>query len=96
MRSGRAGVLTTADEVVSPPALNLPRLSEVDSLRMRRFTDRAPDGSVIPTIAITAYYESYPPAQMSGWAADFQKPLQIEQLVDTIAAILGRSRGRDR
>jgi CheY-like chemotaxis protein len=50
-------------------------------------------GGAIPAIAVTAYYEKYPPADFSGWAAYFQKPLHIEQLVETIAAILGRSRG---
>lgn len=54
----------------------------------------AEKGGAIPAIAVTAYYENYPPAQLSGWAAYFQKPLQIEQLVNTIAAILGRERGR--
>jgi CheY-like chemotaxis protein len=54
----------------------------------------AEKGGAIPAIAVTAYYENYPPAQLSGWAAYFQKPLQIEQLVGTIAAILGRERGR--
>jgi len=53
----------------------------------------AEKGGAIPAIAVTAYYESYPPTQLSGWAAYFQKPLQIEQLLDTIAAILGRPRG---
>jgi len=49
-------------------------------------------GGAAPAIAVTAFYENYPPAQMSGWAAYFQKPLQMEQLVETIAAILGRGR----
>ena len=50
----------------------------------------AEKGGAIPAIAVTAYYENYPPAQLSGWAAYFQKPVQFEQLVNTIAAILGR------
>ena len=49
-------------------------------------------GGAIPAIAVTGYYEKFPPAQLSGWAAYFQKPLQIEQLVETIAAILRRGR----
>ena len=52
----------------------------------------ADKGGAIPAIAVTAYYEKFPPTQLSGWAAYFQKPLQIEQLVETIAAILGRGR----
>lgn len=50
----------------------------------------AAKGGAIPAIAVTAYYEKFPPTQLSGWAAYFQKPLQIEQLVETIASILGR------
>jgi CheY-like chemotaxis protein len=50
-------------------------------------------GGAIPAIAITAFYENYPPAQLSGWAAYFRKPLQIEQLVETIVAIVGRGGG---
>ena len=50
----------------------------------------AEKSGAVPVIAVTAYYEKYPPAQLRGWAAYFQKPLQIEQLVGTIAAILGR------
>jgi DNA-binding response OmpR family regulator len=56
----------------------------------------AEKGGTIPAIAVTAYYENYPPAQLSGWAAYFQKPLHIEQLVNTIGAILGRGGKMDR
>ena len=52
----------------------------------------AEKGGAIPAIAVTGYYEKFPPAQLSGWAAYFQKPLQIEQLVETIAVILRRGR----
>ena len=59
----------------------------------------AEKGGAIPAIAVTAYYEKFPPAQLSGWAAYLQKPLQIEQLVGMIASILRRggdkSRARD-
>ena len=51
----------------------------------------ADQGGTIPAIAITAYYERFPPAEVSGWAAYFQKPVPLEQLVETIAAILQRS-----
>ena len=50
----------------------------------------AEKGGAIPAIAVTAYYEKFPPAQLSGWAAYLQKPLQIEQLVGMIASILRR------
>jgi CheY-like chemotaxis protein len=53
---------------------------------------RSPEkGGTIPAIAITAYYEKFPPAEVSGWAAYFQKPVQLEQLVETIAALFRRS-----
>jgi len=39
-------------------------------------------------IAVTAYYENYPPGDVTGWAAYFQKPVDIEQFVRTIADLL--------
>ena len=51
----------------------------------------AAKGGSIPAIAVTAYYEDFPPTKFSGWAAYFRKPVQIEQLVGTIAALLKRS-----
>jgi DNA-binding response OmpR family regulator len=47
-------------------------------------------GGNVPVVAVTAYHERYPPAAISGWAAYFQKPLDVEQFVRTIAAILRR------
>ena len=47
-------------------------------------------GGSLPAVAVTAYHERYPPAAISGWAAYFQKPLDVEQFVMTIAAILRR------
>ena len=47
-------------------------------------------GGNLPVVAVTAYHERYPPAAISGWAAYFQKPLDVEQFVRTIAAILRR------
>ena len=58
--------------------------------RVSAASEQTADKSAIPAIAVTGYYEKFPPAQLSGWAAYFRKPLQIEQLVETIAAILRR------
>ena len=49
-------------------------------------------GGTLPVIAVTAYSKEYPPTELSGWAAYFQKPLNIEEFVTTIAAILKRPR----
>jgi CheY-like chemotaxis protein len=52
-------------------------------------------GGTLPVIAVTAYSKDYPPTELSGWAAYFQKPLNIDEFVNTIAAILKRTRRRD-
>jgi DNA-binding response OmpR family regulator len=49
-------------------------------------------GGTLPVIAVTAYSKEYPPTELSGWAAYFQKPLNIEEFITTIAAILKRPR----
>jgi DNA-binding response OmpR family regulator len=45
-------------------------------------------GGTIPTVAVTAYDKRYPPGDFSGWAAYFRKPLDLDEVVRTIAAIL--------
>jgi len=35
-------------------------------------------GGSLPAVAVTAYHERYPPAAISGWAAYFQKPLDVQ------------------
>ena len=47
-------------------------------------------GGTLPAIAVTAYDKRYPPTDLSGWAAYFGKPLDLGELVRTIAAILTR------
>src|SRR5262245_2171431 len=42
----------------------------------------------VPVIAITGFYETYPPAEVRGWAAYIQKPVGIEEFVRTIAGVL--------
>ena len=45
-------------------------------------------GGRIPAVAVTAFYEDYPLADVTGWAAYFQKPVDVNQFVETVAAIL--------
>jgi len=47
-------------------------------------------GGTLPAIAVTAYDKRYPATDLSGWAAYFRKPLDVDELVRTIAAILTR------
>lgn len=42
----------------------------------------------VPAVAVTAFYEDYPPAQALEFAAYFQKPIDIDALTRTIAALL--------
>ena len=43
---------------------------------------------MVPAVAVTAFYQQFPPGEVSGWAAYFQKPVDIEQFVRTVADIL--------
>jgi DNA-binding response OmpR family regulator len=45
-------------------------------------------GGAIPTVTVTAYDKRYPPGDFSGRAAYFRKPLDLDEVVRTIAAIL--------
>jgi CheY-like chemotaxis protein len=45
-------------------------------------------GGLTPAIAVTAFYEQYPPAELTGWAAYLRKPVDIEQFIRTVADIL--------
>ncbi len=47
-------------------------------------------GGTLPAIVVTAYQERYPPAEVTGWAAYFRKPLDVDEFVRTIAAIFRR------
>ena len=52
---------------------------------------RAPaQGRDIPSIAITAHYEDFPAAGARDFTAYLRKPLQMEGLYRTIAALCGR------
>lgn len=45
-------------------------------------------GGRIPAVVVTAFYEEYPLAEVPGWAAYFQKPVDMNQFVETVATIL--------
>jgi len=45
-------------------------------------------GGNVPAVAVTAYDKRYPPGDLSGWAAYFRKPLDLDEVMRTIAAIL--------
>jgi len=42
----------------------------------------------VPAIAVTAFYEDYPPRTAAEFAAYFQKPIDIDSLTRTIASLL--------
>jgi CheY-like chemotaxis protein len=45
-------------------------------------------GGRIPAVVVTAFSEDYPLAEVPGWAAYFQKPVDMNQFVETVATIL--------
>ena len=42
----------------------------------------------VPAIAVTAFYEDYPPTRAQEFEAYFQKPIDIDALTRTVASIL--------
>jgi hypothetical protein len=42
----------------------------------------------IPAVVVTAFHEDYPLAEVCGWAAYFQKSVDMNQFVETVATIL--------
>jgi len=50
-------------------------------------------GGRIPAVVVTGFYEDYPLAEVPGWAAYFQKPVDMNQFVETLATILKVPRG---
>lgn len=42
----------------------------------------------VPAIAVTAFYEDYPPRSAAEFAAYFQKPIDIDSLTRTVASLL--------
>jgi CheY-like chemotaxis protein len=51
----------------------------------------AAEGGDAPAIAITAHYEDFPVGSARGFTAYLRKPLQMDRLCRTIAALCGRS-----
>jgi CheY-like chemotaxis protein len=45
-------------------------------------------GGRVPAVVVTAFYEDYPLSEVAGWAAYFQKPVDMNQFVETVATIL--------
>ena len=72
--------------------LALPGEDGAEFLRWLRKQPRDRGGATL-AVTVTAFHEDYPPANVSGWAAYFQKPIEIQQFVTTIADILRVPRG---
>ena len=49
---------------------------------------RDPDVARIPVVAVTAFYEDYPPTRATDFAAYFRKPIPIDGFCRTVADLL--------
>jgi len=91
----------TAQEYVKTLKVNLIvtdlALPGVDGAAFLKWLREQPadGGGALPAIAVTAYHERYPPTEVTGWAAYFQKPLKVDEFVRTIVSIFRRP-GADR
>jgi CheY-like chemotaxis protein len=72
--------------------LALPGEDGAQFLQWLRRQPRERGGATL-AVTVTAFYDDYPPANVSGWAAYFQKPIEIQHFVTTIADILRIPRG---
>jgi CheY-like chemotaxis protein len=72
--------------------LALPGEDGAEFLKWLRRQPRERGGSTL-AVTVTAFYEDYPPANVAGWAAYFQKPIEIQQFVTTIADLMRIPRG---
>ena len=70
--------------------LNLPAENGTHFMRWLRSRPAAQGGD-LPSVAITAHYEDFPVAVARGFTAYLRKPLQMDRLCATIAALCGRS-----
>ena len=70
--------------------LNLPAEHGTHFMRWLR-TRSAAEGGDLPSIAVTAHYEDFPVAAARGFTAYLRKPLQMDRLCTTIAALCGRN-----
>ncbi len=73
------------DLVVSD--LALPSEDGLAFLRWLR-RQRDPDVARIPVVAVTAFYEDYPPTRATDFAAYFRKPIPIDGFCRTVADLL--------
>jgi CheY-like chemotaxis protein len=76
---------TTPDLIVCD--LALPREDGPAFMRSVRASSN-PALNRVPAVAVTAFYEDYPPTRALDFAAYFQKPIDIDALTRTIAALL--------
>ena len=67
--------------------LALPREDGPSFMRSVRASTN-PTVARVPAIAVTAFYEDYPPTQALEFAAYFQKPIDIDALTRTIGSLL--------
>jgi CheY-like chemotaxis protein len=70
--------------------LSLPAENGIHFMQWLR-TCAAGEGGDVPSIAITAHYEDFPLAAARGFSAYLRKPLQMDRLCRTIAALCGRN-----
>jgi CheY-like chemotaxis protein len=70
--------------------LNLPAEDGAHFMQWLR-TRPADEGGDVPSLAITAHYEDFPLAAARGFSAYLRKPLQMDRLCLTIAALCGRN-----
>ena len=82
----RGYLLATAPDLIVCD-LALPREAGPAFMRSVRGSSN-PVLARIPSVAVTAFYEDYPPTQALEFAAYFQKPIDIDALTRTIAALL--------
>lgn len=81
------GYLLTATPDLIVCDLALPREDGPAFMRSVR-TSSNPTLARVPAVAVTAFYEDYPPTQALEFAAYFQKPIDIDALTRTIASLL--------
>ena len=67
--------------------LALPREDGPSFMRSVRASSN-PALARVPAVAVTAFYEDYPPMRALEFAAYFQKPIDIDALTRTIASLL--------
>jgi CheY-like chemotaxis protein len=81
------GYLLTAIPDLIVCDLALPREDGPSFMRSVRASSN-PALTRVPAVAVTAFYEDYPPTQALEFAAYFQKPIDIDALTRTIAGLL--------